>query len=106
MRRSVIASGILPIAAAVWWWTRPPAPLLDPPLSTSIVAVAPPTSVEARGLPTLAPILRHVMPGVVSITVQTREPAEDNPLYRDPITDNSSAMSRRRSVRSSQLARA
>jgi Do/DeqQ family serine protease len=40
--------------------------------------------VEARGLPTLAPMLRRVMPGVVSITVEAREPAEDNPLYRDP----------------------
>jgi S1-C subfamily serine protease len=59
-------------------------PLPGPPLSTPIAAVAPATSVEARGLPTLAPMLRRVMPGVVSITVQAREPAEDNPLYRDP----------------------
>ena len=63
---------------------QPPAPLPGPPLSTPIAAVPPTVSAEARGLPTLAPILRKVMPAVVSITVRAVQPAEDNPLYKDP----------------------
>ncbi|HEX6005883.1 MAG TPA: Do family serine endopeptidase [Burkholderiales bacterium] len=38
----------------------------------------------ARGLPTLAPIVREVTPAVVNISVMTRSPLEDNPLFRDP----------------------
>jgi Do/DeqQ family serine protease len=84
MRRVGIAAVVLVIAVGAWWWLSRPALLLGPSLSTPIPAVAPATSVEARGLPTLAPMLRHAMPGVVSITVQAGEPAQDNPLYRDP----------------------
>ena len=85
MRKSGIVLGVLILAAAAAWWvTRPPTPLPGPPLSTPIAAVAPAASAEARGLPTLAPVLRQVMPTVVSITVQAREPIEDNPLYKDP----------------------
>lgn len=85
MRRTALVAAVLVLAVAGWWWvTRPPAPLPGPPLSTPIAAIAPAASTEARGLPTLAPMLRKVMPTVVSITVQAREPAEDNPLYKDP----------------------
>jgi len=38
----------------------------------------------ARGLPTLAPLVNEVTPGVVNISVVTRSPLEDNPLFRDP----------------------
>ena len=35
-------------------------------------------------LPTLAPMLARVTPAVVNISVLTRGPAEDNPLFQDP----------------------
>lgn len=85
MRRIAFVGAVLVLVAAGWWWmTLPPAPLPGPPPSTPIAAIAPASSAETRGLPTLAPMLRKVMPAVVSITVQAREPAEDNPLYKDP----------------------
>jgi serine protease Do/serine protease DegQ len=39
---------------------------------------------DARGLPTLAPLVNEVTPAVVNISVVTRSPLEDNPLFRDP----------------------
>jgi Do/DeqQ family serine protease len=39
---------------------------------------------DSRGLPTLAPIVAQVTPAVVNISVVTRSPMEDNPLFRDP----------------------
>ena len=39
---------------------------------------------DSRGLPTLAPMLSQVTPGVVNISVTSRDPAESNPLLRDP----------------------
>jgi Do/DeqQ family serine protease len=36
------------------------------------------------GLPTLAPLVNQVTPAVVNISVITRAPMEDNPLFRDP----------------------
>ena len=38
----------------------------------------------SRGLPTLAPLVNEVTPAVVNISVITRSPLEDNPLFRDP----------------------
>src|SRR5689334_23075844 len=40
--------------------------------------------VDQRVLPTLAPVVRQVTPAVVNISVLTRAPMEDNPLFRDP----------------------
>jgi Do/DeqQ family serine protease len=40
--------------------------------------------VDARGMPTLAPLVNEVTPAVVNISVITRSPLEDNPLFRDP----------------------
>ena len=37
-----------------------------------------------RDLPTLAPVVSQVTPAVVNISVVTRSPLEDNPLFRDP----------------------
>ncbi len=37
-----------------------------------------------RDLPTLAPVVSEVTPAVVNISVVTRSPLEDNPLFRDP----------------------
>ena len=62
-------------------------------LFTSLLAVAavahaasPPAGVplDARGMPTLAPMLKDVTPAVVNISVLSRDPAESNPLLRDP----------------------
>ena len=41
-------------------------------------------STDARGLPTLAPLVNEVTPAVVNISVVTRAPMENNPLFRDP----------------------
>jgi len=40
---------------------------------------------DAKGLPTLAPMLAQVTPAVVNISVVTRAPMEDNPLFQDPL---------------------
>jgi len=40
---------------------------------------------DLRGLPTLAPMLAQVTPAVVNISVVTRAPIEENPLFRDPL---------------------
>jgi len=55
-----------------------------------LLLVAPPTAAAAlpldtRGLPTLAPMLKQVTPAVVNISVLTRAPMEENPLFRDPL---------------------
>jgi Do/DeqQ family serine protease len=52
-------------------------------------ALLPPAAVaqataDARGLPTLAPVVNQVTPAVVNVSVVTRAPMEDNPLFRDP----------------------
>ena len=52
-------------------------------LCTSTASAAPPQT-DARGLPTLAPLVNEVTPAVVNISVVTRSPLEDNPLFRDP----------------------
>ena len=39
---------------------------------------------DARGMPSLAPLVSEVTPAVVNISVVTRSPIEDNPLFRDP----------------------
>ena len=46
-------------------------------------ASAQPTA-GSRTLPTLAPLVNEVTPAVVNISVVTRSPLEDNPLFRDP----------------------
>lgn len=59
-------------------------------LLVSAWALAVPHPVQAqplpspRDLPTLAPIVSQVTPAVVNISVVTRSPLEDNPLFRDP----------------------
>ncbi len=47
------------------------------------VAAAQPQT-DSRGMPTLAPLVNEVTPAVVNISVVTRSPLEDNPLFRDP----------------------
>ena len=39
---------------------------------------------DQRGVLTIAPVLEKVTPAVVSISVQSRAPGADNPLFRDP----------------------
>jgi serine protease Do/serine protease DegQ len=48
----------------------------------SVYAAQP--QIDGRGLPTLAPLVSEVTPAVVNISVVTRSPVEDNPLFRDP----------------------
>ena len=50
--------------------------------SASVYAAQP--QFDGRGLPTLAPLVNEVTPAVVNISVVTRSPIEDNPLFRDP----------------------
>jgi Do/DeqQ family serine protease len=85
MRKTVLLAIVIAVGlAGTWWVARLTAPLPGPPVSSPLASAPPAASAEARGLPTLAPALRRVMPAVVSITVQARAPAEDNPLYKDP----------------------
>ncbi|MDR3533083.1 MAG: trypsin-like peptidase domain-containing protein [Rhodopila sp.] len=83
MKTTLAPIGLLiGVAVLGLWLAHSPAPALPgPPQSTPIAVVAPAAATEGCGLPTLAPMLRKVMPAVVSITAQTRVPAEDNPLY-------------------------
>ena len=50
----------------------------------STAATAAQSPPDSRGLPTLAPLVNAVTPAVVNISVITRSPLEDNPLFRDP----------------------
>jgi Do/DeqQ family serine protease len=52
--------------------------------AAAVQAVAAQPLTESRGLPTLAPLVNEVTPAVVNISVITRSPIEDNPLFRDP----------------------
>ncbi len=58
-------------------------------LLSLLLIVAPAASaalpIDAKGLPTLAPMLAQVTPAVVNISVRTRAPMEDNPLFQDPL---------------------
>ena len=50
----------------------------------AVVQAAMPPPGDARGVTTLAPMLVQVTPAVVNISVMARDPAESNPLLRDP----------------------
>jgi serine protease DegQ len=43
-----------------------------------------PATIDGQPLPSLAPMLEHVVPGVVNISTVTRIEAADHPLLRDP----------------------
>ncbi|HWI13940.1 MAG TPA: Do family serine endopeptidase, partial [Burkholderiales bacterium] len=53
-------------------------------LAVPAAAPAAQPRVDAQGMPTLAPLVAEVTPAVVNISVVTRAPMEDNPLFRDP----------------------
>lgn len=50
----------------------------------ALAQAAMPVPADSRGMPTLAPMLAQVTPAVVNISVTARDPAESNPLLRDP----------------------
>ena len=52
--------------------------------AVAIAQAAMPVPSDSRGMPTLAPMLAQVTPAVVNISVLARDPAESNPLLRDP----------------------
>jgi Do/DeqQ family serine protease len=60
-------------------------PLLLLPLLVAAPAANAALPLDVRGAPTLAPMLAQVTPAVVNISVVTRAPMEDNPLFRDPL---------------------
>ena len=53
-------------------------------LLPALASAQTPAPVEGRTLPTLAPVVNQVTPAVVNVSVITRAPMEDNPLFRDP----------------------
>jgi len=53
-------------------------------LLPALTSAQTPALVEGRTLPTLAPVVNQVTPAVVNVSVITRAPMEDNPLFRDP----------------------
>ncbi len=73
LHKSLIINNFqLPARTLLWLW----------------LALAPATTAaamtDARGLPTLAPVVNLVTPAVVNVSVITPAPIEDNPLFRDP----------------------
>jgi Do/DeqQ family serine protease len=58
------------------------------PLCLALLAPCAPAAIpvplDAKGIPTLAPMLARVTPAVVNISVLSRDPAESNPMLRDP----------------------
>ena len=75
-------------------WLRP-APLWAPPRAAGLLlaalliptlpaAAALPVAVDGQPLPSLAPMLEQVMPGVVNVSTLTRRSLENHPLLRDP----------------------
>ncbi|WP_296899207.1 DegQ family serine endoprotease [Thiohalocapsa sp.] len=55
------------------------AAIVTPPGQTAL-----PTAVAGQKLPSLAPMLERVMPGVVNVSTVTRTEITDHPLLRDP----------------------
>ncbi|MBI3938054.1 MAG: Do family serine endopeptidase [Betaproteobacteria bacterium] len=53
-------------------------------LAAALPVLAAQPQLDSRGLPTLAPLVNEVTPAVVNVSVLTRSPLEDNPLFRDP----------------------
>ncbi len=53
-------------------------------LSVASALAAIPQTEGVAGIPTLAPLLEKVTPAVVNISVVSRVPVEENPLFRDP----------------------
>ena len=53
-------------------------------VSLSAHGAEPRPQADARGMPTLAPIVNEVTPAVVNISVISRSAPEENPLFRDP----------------------
>jgi len=76
-RRSAVPSFLTALAIALGAFALPALPA-----EAAIPLSALPT--DGRGVPTLAPMLAQVTPGVVNISVLSRDPAESNPLLRDP----------------------
>ena len=57
---------------------------LSAALLPAVSAAQAPAAADNRALPTLAPVVNQVTPAVVNVSVITRSPMEDNPLFRDP----------------------
>jgi len=53
-------------------------------LSAAPAAALPTHDSQGKELPTLAPMLEEVVPGVVNIFTRTRVPAQQHPLFSDP----------------------
>ncbi len=53
-------------------------------LATLAAPAEPGMPPAAEGIPSLAPLLEQVTPGVVNIAVLSRSPEEDNPMLQDP----------------------
>ena len=54
--------------------------------------------VDARGIPTIAPLLEDVTQSVVNIAVVSEQPVELNPLFNDPFFDGSSTCQKPRRI--------
>jgi S1-C subfamily serine protease len=55
-------------------------------MALAAVPIAAQAQTEARGLPTLTPLVNEMSPAVVNISVITRSPLEANPLFADPFS--------------------
>ena len=53
--------------------------------ASALQAKAPPLS-AGNGIVTIAPMLEQVTPAVVSIAIESQQPASTNPLFSDPFS--------------------
>ena len=71
-------------AASMWRWAAALALAAGCALAASGAHAGTPPLPLRDGVPTLAPLLGKITPAVVNISVATRTPRRDNPLFRDP----------------------
>ena len=76
---NVMTRRLAPIAVAA-------ALIVSIPAAVSLPALAQPPAQagQLEPVPTLAPLVEKVTPAVVNIAVESKAPAEDNPILRDP----------------------
>ena len=88
-RRTVVAQAVPPpigrrAAATMRRWAAAATVAAGCTLAAGVVPAALPTLPLRDGVPTLAPLLEKITPAVVNVSVATRAPRRDNPLFRDP----------------------
>ncbi len=84
----VFIVGLVAAAIGVWagmiGWQHSAMHTVPPAASASLPAAAVPVVTPSAGLPTLAPVLKTALPGVVNIAASGSMNIQSNPLFNDP----------------------